>query len=735
MDLFEQELQRRILKTAPLADRLRPKRLEDFVGQKHILGKGRLLRRAIEADRISSLIFYGPPGTGKTTLAQIIAHHTQSYFTSLNAVLAGVKDLRKVVEEAKERRHIHDKRTILFIDEVHRWNKSQQDALLPWVEKGVIILIGATTENPYFEVIRPLVSRSRIFQLFPLTEEDLSQLLDRALHDKESGYGNRRIEIFPEARSHLIRVANGDGRSLLNALELAVETTPPNQQGIIEITLEVAEESIQKRAVLYDKEGDAHYDTISAFIKSLRGSDPDGALYWLAKMVYSGEDPRYIFRRMLILAAEDVGLADPQAIQVVNACAQAFDYVGFPEGSFHLAEAALYLATARKSNSTLAFFDALKTIEEDREGEVPRHLKDANRDKEGFGHGKGYLYPHAYQDHWVAQNYLPKGLQGKIFYKPSLQGYEGKIHEEVKRRKEIQLSLPLEEFDPFTGREGQSVYSAKKKEKWFRAVSRGLSEELFRIQEAIVKDLPISSHHLLLLLNPPSPFLAFPLISKISEGGLFIWLREEEKKTIFLDQWKGLDYLDYPEFWIDPKWQRMVDHFQKEEILFDYIISWRGVLEIFGQGEILEKLSSLIKPKGKICLGEKFFYESSRPSHYLEKKQLSKKLWKKFLETEEKVYSSHPLLSWTETKFEKVFEAKGFKIKKRKSWKEEKQKPLTQSLLEHWFSPEEGSYASWMRPYFSKEEWSQIRKVFFQSQGKEILWCQHISCILGEKKS
>ncbi len=339
-------------------------------------------------------------------------------------MLAGVADIRRVTKEAQERRALHNQRTILFVDEVHRWNKAQQDALLPWVENGTVILIGATTENPYFSVNRPLVSRSRIFQFRSLTDKDLRAIARNALADPEWGYGQLEVDLHDEALSHLVDVANGDARGVLNALELAVETTPPNEDGIIVVDMAVAEESIQRRAVLYDKDGDYHYDTISAFIKSLRGSDPDAALYWLAKMVYAGEDPRFIFRRMLIFAGEDVGMADPSALHVVMACADAFDRVGLPEGRFHLAEAVLYLATAPKSNSTLAFFDALTLVEQEREGEVPTHLKDGSRDKEGFGHGQGYLYPHAFREHWIAQQYLPDALQGRTFYKPSDQGYE-----------------------------------------------------------------------------------------------------------------------------------------------------------------------------------------------------------------------------------------------------------------------------------------------------------------------
>ncbi len=420
---------------APLAARMRPRTLDEFVGQEHIIGPGKVLRRAIEADRLfSSIILWGPPGTGKTSLAMVIANATRSHFQSLSAVLAGVKDLQRIIEEAKARRKAFGQRTILLVDEIHRWNKAQQDALLPHVEDGTIILIGATTENPYFEVIPPLVSRSRVFQLRPLTEEEILIILRRALEDRERGYGNLRVEISDEALEHLARVAGGDARVALNALELAVESTPPEPDGTIRITLEIAQDAIQRRAIRYDKEGDEHYDTISAFIKSVRGSDPDAALYWLAKMVYAGEDPRFIMRRLLILAAEDVGLADPQAIVVAAACAQALEWVGLPEAQYHLALATLYLATAPKSSSVGAYFEALGEIEEHGAGEVPLHLRDPSRDASTLGHGKGYLYPHAFPEHWVPQQYLPEGVKGGWF-RPSTQGYEKVIAERLRRLK------------------------------------------------------------------------------------------------------------------------------------------------------------------------------------------------------------------------------------------------------------------------------------------------------------
>lgn len=432
MDLFDHAMHEQMRHEAPLAARMRPQTLDEIVGQDEIVGPGRLLRRAIEADRLfSSILLWGPPGVGKTTLARLIALHTRAHFENISAVLAGVAELRRVIAEAEERRKLHRQRTILFVDEVHRWNKAQQDALLPHVENGMITLIGATTENPYFEVIRALVSRSRIFSLNLLSEADLSLLLDRALTDPERGYGKRNVVLDEDARRHLCGMSGGDARNTLNALELAVESTHPDDHGQIHVTLEVAQESIQRRALQYDKGGDAHYDTISAFIKSVRGSDPDAAVYWLAKMLAAGEDPRFILRRLIVLAGEDIGLADPLGLVVANAAAQAFEFIGMPEGVFPITEATLYLATAPKSNSAFAYHRALEEIQTHGTGPVPVHLMDANRDAKGFGHGKGYLYPHDYPGHFVSQQYLPAGLKERHFYQPSDQGYEARIAERL----------------------------------------------------------------------------------------------------------------------------------------------------------------------------------------------------------------------------------------------------------------------------------------------------------------
>ena len=468
MDLFEHAMEEDLKRKAPLAARMRPRRLEEFVGQEEIVGEGKLLHRAIKADRLfSSLIFWGPPGTGKTTLAMVIANHTESHFTSLSAVMAGKADLREVISHAKDIRKLYQTRTILFIDEVHRWNKAQQDALLPYVENGTITLIGATTENPYFEVNSALVSRSRIFQLKSLSDENIRSLLTRDLEDSERGYGELDIKLDDDALEHLVRVAGGDARNALNALELAVESTPAGEQGGIQITLEVAQDSIQRRAVLYDKDGDAHYDTISAFIKSIRGSDPDAALDWLAKMLYAGEDPRFIIRRLIISAGEDIGLADPQGLVVASAAAQAFDYIGLPEGIYPIVEATLYLATAPKSNSAGAYFKAYDLIERSARINVPDHLKDASRDRKALGHGEGYVYPHAHPEHFAPQQYLPDGLLGTYFYQPSSQGYEPEVAGRLERWRAAQRKAlgikSTEQIPELTEEEIQTIKTRHKK--------------------------------------------------------------------------------------------------------------------------------------------------------------------------------------------------------------------------------------------------------------------------------
>jgi putative ATPase len=414
----------------PLAARMRPRNLEEFVGQSHLLSEGLLLRRAIEADRIQSLILYGPPGTGKTSLAQVIAGQTRNKFERLSGVESNVADMRRVLTSAANRLENRGQSTILFIDEIHRFNKSQQDVLLPDVEAGVVRLIGATTHNPFFFVNSPLVSRSQIFELAPLTEAELTELMRRALHDPERGLGQMKLQVDEDALLHLARVADGDARKALNSLELAALTTPPGGDGRIDINLRVAEQCIQKKAVVYDGDGDAHYDTISAFIKSMRGSDPDAALYWLAKMIHAGEDPRFIARRIVIHAAEDVGLADPMALVLANAAFQAAEFIGWPEARIPIAEATIYIATAHKSNSTVLAVDAaLDDVRSGRTLPVPQHLRSAGHSgSKSLGHGVGYKYAHEHPGHFVPQDYL--GAE-KRYYEPTEQGAEKKIKERV----------------------------------------------------------------------------------------------------------------------------------------------------------------------------------------------------------------------------------------------------------------------------------------------------------------
>lgn len=440
MDLFTYMRSANMEKESPLAAKIRPATLEEVVGQQHIIGKDKLLYRAIKADKISSIIFYGPPGTGKTTLARVIANTTSAEFTQINATVAGKKDMEEVVKAAKDAMGMYGRKTILFIDEIHRFNKGQQDYLLPFVEDGTVILIGATTENPYFEVNGALISRSVIFELKPLEKEDIRILLHRAVYDREKGMGAYEAVIEEDALEFLADIAGGDARHALNAIELGVMTTNRGKDGKIHITLEVAQECIQKRAVRYDKSGDSHYDTISAFIKSMRGSDPDAAVYYLARMLYAGESVTFIARRIMICAAEDVGIADPQAISVAVSCAQAVERVGMPEAQIILAQAAMYVACAPKSNACVkAIGEAMKTVEETGNLPIPVHLQDAHyKGAAKLGHGTGYLYAHDYPGHYVRQQYLPYELNGKEFYHPSGNGYEVKVKEHMKRIKKAE---------------------------------------------------------------------------------------------------------------------------------------------------------------------------------------------------------------------------------------------------------------------------------------------------------
>jgi len=424
------------LSDAPLAMRMTPRSLDEWAGQDHLLGEGKLLRRAVEADRLSSAIFFGPPGCGKSALARLIAKKTQSAVEEMNAVTAGVADVRSVIDRAKDRRSMGNQKTLLILDEIHRFNRSQQDALLPDVERGLFTLIGLTTENPFFYVNSALTSRAQVFEFKPLSDDALEKVLSNTLQDKERGLGTKTIQIDPDAKSHLISQSNGDARRLLNALELAALTTKPGPQGHIHITLSIAEECVQKRSLVHDKSGDQHYDIASAFIKSLRGGDPDAALYWMSRMLKAGDDPRFIARRLIISASEDVGNADPRALLVAHAALAAVEFVGMPEGRIPLAQAATYIAGAPKSNAAyLALEKAMAEVESGKRREVPNHLKDATMDRETLGHGKGYLYPHDFPGHYVPQIYWPDAV---TLYEPTDLGYEA----EMKKRLNLWRSQP-----------------------------------------------------------------------------------------------------------------------------------------------------------------------------------------------------------------------------------------------------------------------------------------------------
>ena len=433
MDLFDYMRANTMEKESPLASRMRPTTLDEVVGQKHIIGKDKLLYRAIKADKLGSVIFYGPPGTGKTTLAKVIANTTSARFEQINATVAGKKDMEEIVKNAKDSIGMYGQKTILFVDEIHRFNKSQQDYLLPFVEDGTITLIGATTENPYFEVNNALLSRSRIFELKPLEKQDIRELVMRAVYDTEKGMGTYSADITDEAADFLADVANGDARAALNAVELGILTTDKSDDGKIHITIDVAAECIQKRVVRYDHDGDNHYDTISAFIKSMRGSDPDAAVYYLARMLYAGEDVKFIARRIMICASEDVWNADPNALVVAVSAAQAVERIGMPESQIILSQAAAYVATAPKSNAAyMGIAKAMKTVADTRTMPVPAHLQDRHyKGAEKLGHGLGYKYAHDYPNHYVTQQYLPDGMEGMRFYEPSENGYEKKIREHM----------------------------------------------------------------------------------------------------------------------------------------------------------------------------------------------------------------------------------------------------------------------------------------------------------------
>jgi putative ATPase len=758
MDLFAHGRQSQIENESPLANRMRPRTLEEFVGQAHIVGPGRLLRRAIQADQLSSLIFYGPPGTGKTTLAMVIANTTQSHFITINAVLAGVKEIREAIATAKERRNLYGQRTTLFVDEVHRWNKAQQDALLPHVENGTIILVGATTENPYFEVNKALVSRSRIFQLRPLTTADLYQIAQQALADPERGYGRLNVIVEPDALDHLVDVANGDARGVLNALELAVETTSPDEDGAISVDLTVAEESIQRRAVLYDKDGDTHYDTISAFIKSLRGSDPDAALYWMAKMIYAGEDPRFIFRRMTILAGEDVGMADPNAMGVVVSCWEAFERIGMPEGRFHLSQAALYLATCPKSNTAMAFFDALATVEAEQESDVPSHLKDGNRDKEGFGHGQGYLYPHAYSDHWVAQQYLPEGLQGKLFYQPSDQGYEQQIQLEVTRRREAQLaamiegetSAPLEVFT--TSPTGPA------RDAWLQRAIASSGRALSHVRQKLFDMAAIQRHHLVLDLNAGTGLLTWEAVRRAPEGGVWALTADPTSGEALRQQSARLPEIERPTILVgEPGELRYLLTLRDEaDIRFDHILGRNiytpkakrdeDLIEMDSSARfqaISQAMVEWLREGGTLCLAQTIPSHGQRLHELIEWPDALAGLTDRVRAAEERIYSEEtdPLVNWDEHSLEEGLLVSGFSAVQLQLEKQTDQRKITAEQLSRWFDLTEAkngraSYRQRLLALgFSLDEQEQIAQLYRrQLLEKTVAWHSTVAYVVAKRE-
>jgi putative ATPase len=728
MTLFDQHRHHLIEAEAPLAARMRPRTLDEFVGQDHMIGQGRLLRRAIQADQLSSLIFYGPPGTGKTTLARIIANTTHAHFISINAVLAGVKDIREAIATAQEKRGLYSQKTILFVDEVHRFNKAQQDALLPWVENGTVVLIGATTENPYFEVNKALVSRSRIFQLKPLDEADLRQVVEQALHDGDRGYGKLAVQLDADALAHLVNVANGDARALLNALELAVETTPADSSGTIHVTLAVAEESIQQRAVLYDKEGDVHFDTISAFIKSLRGSDPDAALYWLARMVYAGEDPRFIFRRMLILASEDVGLADPNAVVVVNACAEAFERVGMPEGRYPLAQAALYLATVPKSNSVMGFFDALAAVEQERDADVPIHLRDSNRDKHSFGHGAGYLYPHSYREHWVAQQYLPGSLQGQVFYQPADQGYEETIRQQVVRHREAQLAAMVDG----TGLALPDVLSFgptdSATDRWLQRTLSQAGDRLAMVRDRVFALAPPQRHHMILDLNAGSGLLTWEAVRRVPEGGVYACVQTTTDASALQEQAAMLPELTRPAIIQAAlaEWPAELTQ-QAAGIQFDRIIGRNALISAPTKDLIMQALIPWLHPDGVIALAESIPRQTQRLYRLLDASAFKPALYQRLIKAEEAIYQnpSDPMVNWDADDLRSLFQAAGFTVKIQVELTTTDMR-ITPALLERWFTPgsDRPSYGDRLAATLSDRDRATVRQIFTQQLSHQLVQWQ-----------
>ena len=707
----------------PLAARMRPRSLDEYIGQEHIVGKGRLLRRAIQADRLSSVIFFGPPGTGKTTLAQVIANHTKSNFLSLNAVLAGVQQIRDAIASAEQYKKLYGKLTILFVDEVHRWNRAQQDALLPWVENGTVIFIGATTENPFFEVNKALVSRSRVFQLKALTDADLYRTVKRCLQDTERGYGKWKVAFTEGALEHLVETAAGDARSLLNALELAVETStehwPPPAGTEIIIDMQAAEESIQQKAVLYDKDGDYHYDIISAFIKSIRGSDPDAALYWLARMVRAGESPHFIFRRMLISACEDIGLADPHALTVVTSAAAAFDRIGLPEGRYHLTHAALYLATCPKSNSSLGFFDALKALERE-QTEVPNHLKDANRDGESLGHGEGYLYPHAYRDHWIAQQYLPDELIGRVFYTPGYTGYEEKIRNEVRAKRETQLAAIHE------AAEGKK--DAFTVEDWQARTEGSSAEILEQIRDTLIGLANLSADDRVLVYRADGGLLLWPS-TRITLNGCTAGIFEHQEALQSAQRYaETFEFLNRPIMTVLPACthpsEKTLVAIQLDEtpsaaseyrtlfpeLAFDAVLSYNPAATADGFTAFFSRITQ------EHTAGARIFFAFALPQQGLRLSALlpSDESVNRFAAAEAAFFSDsrNKHIAWTENTIADIAQKAGYRIQLLKKVDYQEKRLVTQAELGRWFSAE-SEYGTAIRSAFASEE-GALEKIILQ---------------------